>query len=90
MIDDDCDIRTEFSNVTLTWMNERPHFLNNMLWSDHDNVSGFVKRHYCYYWSEEKPSTSLSIERMQTRPKLTVRCGFTANRFLGLFTVQYS
>lgn len=87
---EDCDIRMEFSEVMLAWKEESPNLFNNILWSDEAvfHVGGFVNRHNCHWWSAEKPGTSFCIERMQTRPKLTVWCGFTANRFIGPFILH--
>src|SRR5436190_21404892 len=80
----------EFSQVMLAWKEESPNLFKRILWSDEAvfHVGGFVNRHNCHWWSAEKPGTSFCLEKIQTRPKLTVWCGFTANRFIGPFILN--
>lgn len=85
---EDCDNRMEFSENMLQWAEEDASLWNNVLWSDEAvfHVGGFINRHNCHFWSNDKPG--YTIEKMQSRPKVTVWCGFTKDKFIGPYLLR--
>ncbi|CAF5152417.1 unnamed protein product, partial [Rotaria sp. Silwood1] len=65
-----------------------PELFDNILWSDEAvfHVEGFVNRHNCHYWANKDPG--MTIERMQSQPKILVWCGFTSTEFIGPYLLR--
>ena len=80
---EDCDIRMEFSEIMLDWKDGWPELFDNILWSDETvfDIGGLVNRHNCHYWSDK--NLGMTIEKMQSQPKIMVCCGFTSTKFIG-------
>ncbi|CAF3770620.1 unnamed protein product [Rotaria sp. Silwood1] len=85
---EDCDIRMEFSEIMLSWKDDWPELFDNILWSDEAvfHVGGFVNRHNCHYWANKDPG--MTIERMQSQPKILVWCEFTTTEFIGPYLLR--
>ena len=52
------------------------------------HVGGFVNRHNCHYWGTNETDPKQTVERMQTRPKVTVWCGMTASKIIGPYVLR--
>ncbi|CAF4646489.1 unnamed protein product [Rotaria sp. Silwood1] len=78
----------EFSEIMLSWKDDWPELFDNILWSDEAvfHVGGFVNRHNCHYWANKDPG--MTIERMQSQPKILVWCGFTSTEFIGPYLLR--
>ena len=87
---EDCDRRMEYGELMLGWYEDWPELFENILWSDEAvfHVGGFVNRHNCHYWGTNETDPKQTVERMQTRPKVTVWCGMTASRIIGPYVLR--
>ena len=85
---EDCDRRMEFGESMLGWHAEWPDLFDNIIWSDEAvfHVGGFVNRHNSHYWASEDPLAT--VEKMQSRPNVTVWCGMTSSKVIGPFLIR--
>ena len=90
LMPEDCDRRMEYGELMLGWYEDWPELFENILWSDEAvfHVDGFVNRHNCHYWGTNETDPKQTVERMQTRPKVTVCCGMTASRIIGPYVLR--
>lgn len=80
---EDCDTRMRYGENMLSWHQEWPQLFKNVLWSDEAvfHVGGFVNRHNSHYWTSADPQ--VTVEKAQSRPKVTVWCGMTDTELVG-------
>ena len=73
----------EYGELMLSWREDWPKLFENIVWSDEAvlHIGGYVNRHNCHYWSAHGPE--VTMEKLQSRPKVTVWCGMTATRIIG-------
>jgi hypothetical protein len=74
----------EYGVLVLGWQEDWPKLFENNLWSDEAffHIGGFVSRHNCHYWTAHDPE--VTVEKMQNRSKVSVWCGMTATRVIGV------
>lgn len=85
---EDCDHRMEYGELMLGWYGDWPQLFENIIWSDEAifHIGGFVNRHNCHYWAQHDPEAT--VEKSQSRPKVTVWCGITSNKVVGPFILR--
>ena len=69
--------------MMLEWHKRWPELFDNILWSDEAifHVGGYINCHNCHYWAAEDPN--MVVEKVHSRPKVTVWCGMTATKIVG-------
>lgn len=87
---EDCDRRMEYGELMLGWHEDWPQLFENILWSDEAvfHIGGFVNRHNCHYWASRDTDPEFTVEKLQTRPKVTVWCGMTATKLIGPYLLR--
>ena len=85
---EDCDRRMAYSEHMLQRLGEAPGLLDRIIWSDEAifHVGGFVNRHNSHYWGPCSPGAT--VERLQSRPKVTVWCGMTSTSLVGPYLLE--
>jgi hypothetical protein len=78
----------EYGELMLSWREDWPKLFENIVWSDEAvlHIGGYVNRHNCHYWSAHGPE--VTMEKLQSRPKVTVWCGMTATRIIGPYLLR--
>ena len=84
--EDDCDRRSQSSEIYLEKFNYDLALVDHILWSDECkfNRNGTVNCHNCPYWSTENPHARLSVTN--TEERMTVKCYLSSK---GLFSPYF-
>jgi hypothetical protein len=80
----DYDVRVDFSNWLLAAVDDDPHFLSKILWTDEAQFSrdGVVNIHNMHYWADENPRW-LRQTAHQEQWRTNVWCGILGDRIVG-------
>lgn len=86
LMDRDFDRRLEHCHWLLNMVEENPHFLSRILWTDEATFtsSGGVNLHNMHYWSENNPHWMRQVDH-QNRWSVNVWCGIVEGRIIGPF-----
>ncbi|KAJ8934037.1 hypothetical protein NQ318_020835 [Aromia moschata] len=89
LIEDDPDRRIEFCETMIRMIDEDPHFLFNIVFSDEATfqLDGNLNRHNCRYWSDSNPRL-MREHNTQYREKLNVWAGILHNHIVGPFFIE--
>src|SRR5207253_643667 len=84
MLPADQQLRVDFCNAMLLQMNERPDFLQTVLWTDESqfNHDGIINRHNQHYWAGSNPHWTRETHHHQ-RWSTYVWCGIWRNQLIG-------
>jgi transposase len=81
--DDDLDRREEFCSTFLIKLEQEPHLLDKIIWSDESlfRMNGVVNCHNCCYWAPSNPCVQVSIPEESSG--VMVWCGLTSSGIIG-------
>lgn len=80
----DFDARLDYCNWMLGLLEEQPHIMSKILWTDEAtfNSAGGVNLHNMHYWAEENPHWIEEVQ-LQGRWSLNVWCGIVDGKIVG-------
>lgn len=89
LLEDDFDRRLEFCETFMEMIDEDPHLLDRVVFSDEATffLNGNVNRHNFRYWSDENPHWT-SESKTQYPEKLNVWAGIMGNQVIGPFFIE--